>query len=96
MTAKEFREFIEKQNFRNAVTARRNPHAYIVRSKSVNGTDADFDAAAEFINKYGFKITFWGVEYTVFHMGSHFYWVIDDILNRNNLCDYVVTITPRY
>lgn len=101
MTEVEFRDFISKQTFRKAVTAKRNPHAYIVRHKSVVGTDDEFVDAVMFIREHGFEIMLWGKRYTVYYLDGHFYWTMGDpiettiILNQNNVCDYEVTISPR-
>ena len=104
MDEKEFEQFINSQRFRRAITAERNPHEYIVRFKTVCGSDEDFVRAVYFIRQNGFKINFWGREYTVYALHNRFYWAmgssdeIEDItiLNRNDLNDYVLTLRSKY
>lgn len=102
MTAQEFEEFIGRQRFHRAVTAKRNPHEYIVRYKNVIGTDEEFIRAVLFIRQNGFKIVFWGREYIVYCLHNRFYWTMGDaidettILNRNDLNDYTLTLRSNF
>jgi len=102
MSEKEFEEFIGKQRFRRAVTAQRNRHEYIVRYKTVVGTDEEFVKAVLFIRQKGFKIVFWGQEYIVYCLNNHLYWTMGNaieettILNRNDLNDYVLTLRSKF
>lgn len=101
MTYEQFKAFIERQSFTKAKTAVRNPHEYIVRHKSVNGSDEEFVAVVEFIRENGFHLSFWQKDYIVFPLDGHFYWTQGNpipettILNRNDLNDYFVYILPK-
>ena len=102
MNEQEFAEFIGRQRFKRAITASRNPHEYIVRHKTVIGTDEEFIKAVLFIRQRGFKITFWKREYVVYCLDNRFYWTMEDdisetsILNRNDLNDYVLTLRSKF
>lgn len=102
MTSHEFEEFIAKQQFITARTAKRNPHEYIVRHKTVVGTDEEFEQAVIFIRENGFKINFWKRQYIVYHLNGRLYWTMGSpleettILNRNNLNDYILTLRSRH
>lgn len=102
MNDKQFEEFVEKQNWRKAITAQRNPHEYIVRYKTVCGTDEEFIDAALFIRQNGFKIVFWNREYIVYALNNRFYWTMEDkiedtvVLNRNDLNDYILTLRSKF
>ena len=102
MNEKQFEEFVEKQKWRKASTAQRNPHEYIVRYKTVCGTDEEFIEAVLFIRQNGFKIVFWNREYIVYALNNRFYWTMGDeienttILNRNDLNDYILTLRSKF
>ena len=95
MTENEFRQYIERQTFRRAKTAVRNPHAYVIKGMNAIGTDEEYDEAAEFIDRNGFQLKLWGREYTVYYWKGHMYWTCGETLNRNDTCDYELTISPR-
>lgn len=101
MTLEEFKDFVDRQAFRKAITAQKNPHEYIIRHKGVKGTDEEFVEAVLFIRKNGFKVMFWKKEYIVYYLDGHFYWTMGDkientvILNRNDQDNYLVYFNPR-
>ena len=76
MDTHEFEEFIRKQKFRKAVTAKRNPHEYTIR-KDVVGTDKEYIDACRFIRMNGFTIRFWRQEDIVYCLDKRFYWTIE-------------------
>lgn len=101
MNFDEFVAFIGRQSFRKATTAVRNPHEYIYKGKNVNGTTEELIEAARFIRENGFTVMFWGKPYTCFALGKRLYWTMDanvedtTIINRNNLRNYTVTVSPK-
>ena len=102
MNEKQFEEFVEKQKWRKAITAQRNPHEYIVRHKNICGTDEEFIEAAMFVRQNGFKIVFWNREYIVYALNNRFYWTMEEniqetnVFNRNDLNDYVLTLRSKF
>ena len=97
----DIKEFFERQNWIFAKTyADKSPHEYILRKK-LNGTEAEFEEAAMYIRKHGFKAVFWRQEYTYLHLDGHLYWTmgapLDEtiLINRCDLSDYELFIRVR-
>ena len=100
MDIETIRTFIEKQNWIFAKTyANKAPHEYIVRGR-INGTDEEFMAAVDYIQKHGITMLHWGHPNKYILLDGRQYWVMcnseDDpttIMNRCNCDEYNYSIS---
>lgn len=95
-------EFIAKQNWTYAKTyAAFAPHEYVVRGKQ-NGTNEEYDAFGEYIQKNGIRMFYYRHERKYLFVDGWFYWILrseenpaDSVINRCKPEDYDVVFVKR-
>lgn len=81
----DFEKFVDRNEWVFAKTMPEIPHYYIVRDNLSEDNKKLFDEFSEFIKKNGYIKKFFSKEYSYFNIGNYKYWVIGNILNRDNL-----------
>ncbi len=65
--------------------AKTAPHEYIVREKLSDADKALFDEFATLIDREGYEQKFYDTTYKYYNIGDKKYWVIENILNRDDI-----------
>ena len=77
MDHSEFAQTVDRQSWRFAKTAKRNPHWYVVDKNWRDGRE-NFEEAVSFIRQHGLIEMFWRRPYTVYRVHGFKYWTMGD------------------